>query len=186
MFRCIASVDSIEEASEFVWTWQWTWNPSLKNCTVDWKIWMHWGLDVQHPSWLSGALVFVVFRDGVRYLHVSSSFHSSSKLISLLGYQRIHAILTFWVELQKSSFISSHCLFLDDVSDLLVVELSHHCKVINVPVGNLVVFLGVAMDAGLAGTGLVPVSQFSARTSSCGQGRIIPKIPMSWLATTLV
>ena len=46
-------------------------------------------------------------------------------------------------------------------------------------VGNLVAFLGVAMGTGLASIGLVPVSQFSARTSSCGQGRIIPKGPRS-------
>ena len=39
--------------------------------------------------------------------------------------------------------------------------------------GNLVVFLGVAMGTGLAGTGLVPVSQSLARTSSCGQADYI-------------
>ena len=37
-------------------------------------------------------------------------------------------------------------------------------------VGNLVMSLGVAMGTGLAGAGLVPVSQFSARTNSVAMG----------------
>ena len=45
--------------------------------------------------------------------------------------------------------------------------------------GNLVVFLGVAMGAGLAGTGLVPVSQFRRGPVPVAKGRIIPKVPMS-------
>ena len=60
-----------------------------------------------------------------------------------------------------------------------LVSVDRNSSLGGVVVGNLVVFFGVAMGAGLAGTGLVPVSQFSARTSSCGHGRIIPKVPMS-------
>ena len=44
-----------------------------------------------------------------------------------------------------------------------------------VVVGNLVVFLGVAMGAGLAGTGLVLVSQFRRGPGPVARGGLYPR-----------
>ena len=41
--------------------------------------------------------------------------------------------------------------------------------------GNLVVFLGVAMGAGLAGTGLVPASQFWRGPVPVARGGLYPR-----------
>ena len=44
-----------------------------------------------------------------------------------------------------------------------------------VVVGNLVMFLGVAMGAGLAGIGLVPVSQFRRGPVPVAKGGLYPR-----------